>query len=107
MVSNLRAMTSEQIREFYGLPAGSKILGYAVHLPETDEFLAQVKSTRDVIQRLYARTPEMAKVWPNVKRAMREAKAITYKYAQVMVVLVCDTGDQIAVIEVASANEES
>ena len=65
---------SEVIREL-GLPENTKYLGYVVHLPQKDEFLAYTKETRVITERVFSKTPDAAKVYTSYDIALREAKA--------------------------------
>ncbi|TVT73153.1 MAG: hypothetical protein FHP92_14705 [Denitromonas halophila] len=46
-----------------GIPAEARFLGYAVHLVDADEFLAQLEITSEAIWRVWARRPEDALVF--------------------------------------------
>lgn len=41
----LKERSLEEIKREFGLPATAKFLGYGVHLPESDEFLAMLEQT--------------------------------------------------------------
>lgn len=57
-----------------GLPAESKFLGYVVHLPNEDEFLAYSKESAGIVQRAFAKTPHGAKIYSSYKKALRDSK---------------------------------
>lgn len=60
--------------EELGLPEGTQYLGYVVHLPNEDEFLAYSKASAGMVQRAFAKSPAGAKVYKSYKKAVRDAK---------------------------------
>ncbi|WP_372995630.1 hypothetical protein [Marinobacter sp.] len=63
----------EEVIAELGLPPESKFMGYVVHLPNEDEFLAFLKETSTAIKRGFVKSPSGAKVYQSYKRALRDA----------------------------------
>ena len=57
MDDTLRDVSIDEIIKEAGLPPDTKWLGYAVHLPDSDEFIAKVKNTKNGIVRVYSKSP--------------------------------------------------
>lgn len=91
-----KTSTTEIIKEL-GLPEGSKCLGYVVHLPNEDEFLAYCKETHEMTQRAFSKTPNGAKVYKVYKKALRDAKGCNQKAETY---LLFDIGSQLIVAPV-------
>lgn len=83
-----------EVMERLGIPSGSKYLGYVVHLPIEDEFLAFYLSKNNSIQKGFSKSPESALKYKNYKKALRHAKSCNKK-AEVW--LSFDIGRQIIV----------
>ena len=74
----------------------SKFLGYVVHLPHSDEFLAMSEEDEISEQRMWAKIPGMAIIYNNKKAAKKEAKS----YGKgALVVKLFDAGDQYIVAQ--------
>lgn len=80
--------------EELGLPEGTQYLGYVVHLPNEDEFLAYSKASAGMVQRAFAKSPAGAKVYKSYKKAVRDAKGCK-QHAEPY--LLFDLGDQYVV----------
>lgn len=63
----------QEVIEELGLPTESKLLGYVIHLPVEDEFLAFLKETSAIVKRGFEKTPEAAKLYQSYNRALRDA----------------------------------
>lgn len=64
-----------EIMEKLGIPKDSKYLGYVIHLPNEDEFLAFYQSTKSSVQRGFSRSPESAIKYKSYKKALSHAKS--------------------------------
>lgn len=93
---DLKKTTAEDIIKEHGLPEDAKCLGYVVHLPVEDEFLGKVINTPEMTQRFFTKTPDMAKVYSNHKKAIRDAKKCKQ---DAIVCLLFDVDDQYAVLD--------
>lgn len=77
-----------------GLPNNSKFIGYVVHLPNSDEFLALYQVTTSHIQRAFSKSPEHALKYKNLKKAIKHAQLVNQR-AEVW--LAFDTGKHITI----------
>ncbi|WP_434032703.1 hypothetical protein [Cupriavidus sp. a3] len=69
--------TPETIRASMGFPESCKFVGYVVHLPDSDEFVASASEPRPgVMFYEYAVTPGLAKVYPHHRAALKIADGI-------------------------------
>jgi hypothetical protein len=85
----------EGLREEYGFPENAKFCGYIVHLPESDEFLADIKITSSSSVRAFAKLPDYAKLFrhqADAEKAAKHCKQKTY------VAFLIDIGKQFCVI---------
>lgn len=80
-----------------GLPEGSQFLGYVVHLPDSDEFLASFEDTPEVTKRSFSQSPLLAKRYGDYHQALGESQACK-QHAEPW--LLFDTGDQLVVTPV-------
>ncbi|UOF19506.1 hypothetical protein [Pseudomonas syringae] len=51
----------DELREELGLPSGAPFLGYVVHIPESDEFLANFNGITFASYRSWTKNPAMAR----------------------------------------------
>jgi hypothetical protein len=77
-----------------GLPPDSKFVGYVVHNPEKDDFLASLDEQGDVIKRAYIGTPEGALVFDDYAEACRVADGIQKR---TIIGTLFDVGSQLVV----------
>ncbi|MCP3025165.1 hypothetical protein [Cupriavidus basilensis] len=69
--------TPESVRDNMGFPETCKFIGYVVHLPDSDEFLARATEPQPgVLLYQYAATPGLAKVYPQHHTASKVANGI-------------------------------
>lgn len=80
------------------LPKTTKFIGYGIHIPQRDEFLAKAEETNIGSVNIYTKTPEMAKTWETAKEAIQQVKEIQNKYNDACVVALIDVENQIAVL---------
>ena len=67
----------EAMRESMGFAASAKFVGYVVHLPDSDEFLADAMvSQRGVTVYRYGANPDLAKVFADYRGAAKQAAQI-------------------------------
>ncbi|MET2529920.1 hypothetical protein [Ralstonia pseudosolanacearum] len=67
----------EAMRESMGFAASAKFVGYVVHLPDSDEFLAgATEPQRGVKVYQYAANPDLAKVFADYRVAAKQAAPI-------------------------------
>ncbi|SOY77489.1 hypothetical protein CBM2589_U10006 [Cupriavidus taiwanensis] len=60
-----------------GFPESCKFVGYIVHLPDSDEFLAGASEPEPgAFLYKYAATPDLAKAYPNFRTALKIADGI-------------------------------
>jgi hypothetical protein len=62
-----------------GLPSNSKFLGYVVHLPDQDEFLAFSEENELLERSVFSQTPELAKIYDDYHSALKDSSACKYK----------------------------
>ncbi len=89
---------AETIKEL-GLPNDSKFLGYVVHLPAEEEFLSKIIESKECIQKVFAKTPELAIVYSDHKKAIKDSKKCKQ---ETLVCLLFDIGDQLIIIDIGS-----
>lgn len=78
-----------------GLPAGSKFCGYIVHLPNEDEFIAEIKDSAAVTKRIFCKIPDIAKRYQDHKKAIKDAEGCKQ---QTEICLLFDVKNQYAVV---------
>jgi len=83
--------TLSEIKAQIGIPESSQFLGYVVHVPSTDEFLAEAKEGGGVSFRAFVKGPELAQRYSEYDHAHRRAGE-SKKPAEVG--LLFDTGSQ-------------
>ena len=90
--NNERVKISDVIAEL-GIPANSQFLGYAVHRPDSDEFLVEYKEKDGAEKWIWAITPQLAHLYHDFHQALSHSTA--YDKAPTLVGLVFDIGDQL------------
>ena len=83
--------TIEEIIKGLDLPADSKAIGYVIHLPEKDEFVANIKDTAEIFSVAYTGRPELAERYETPEKAIFDAKKITKHKLLVCVLLESST----------------
>lgn len=76
------------------LPAESKFMGYVIHSPDRDDYLAKIEDKKNSVARAYVPTPEAALVFADYSEACLVAESITKK-TQIGVLF--DVGNQLFV----------
>lgn len=67
----------EAMRDSMGFPESCRFVGYVVHLPDSDEFLAGASEPHPgAALYQYAATPGLATVYPNFRAALKVADGI-------------------------------
>lgn len=80
-----------------GLPKSSVYLGYVIHQPESDDFLAAITIVADSSKRIFCKHPDVAKRYVSYNDALNEANRCILK-AEVLILF--DTGDEFHVAPV-------
>lgn len=93
MHSNKEQVNISVVIDELGIPPNSKFLGYAVHRPDTDEFLMEYKEKDGAEKWLWATTPQLAELYQDSQLALFHSKA--YDKAPTLVGLVFDIGDRL------------
>ena len=58
----------------FELPEGARVLGFVVHLPDSDEFLVVLEDSPDATLRMFVKgLPGYAKIYEKMQDAEREA----------------------------------
>lgn len=69
--------TPDVMRDSMGFPESCRFVGYVVHLPDSDEFLAGASEPQPgVVLYQYAAAPGLAKVYANFRTALKIADDI-------------------------------
>lgn len=84
------------IKKEYGLPDSAEFLGYGIHLPEPDEFLAMFEEAAGATKKAWAKDPQAALTVDNFADAYETSR----KCRGSIVVGMFDLGDQIYVAQV-------
>ncbi|HAV5546679.1 TPA: hypothetical protein JI101_07450 [Acinetobacter baumannii] len=69
-------VTIDEAKLRLGLPNTAEFLGYVIHLYDKDEFVGKVDETETVINRVYVKIPDLAKIYDAVEDAVNEALKI-------------------------------
>lgn len=93
MQNNTEQVKISDVIAELGLPANSKFLGYAVHRPDSDEFLMEHTEKDGAEKWLWAITPQLANLYQDYHQALSHSTA--YDKAPTLVGLVFDIGDQL------------
>jgi len=78
------------IIEEFELPRNTKFVGYVINMPESDEFLAEIKKDRGMKLYKWSETPEIAikfKIYEKAKRIIDQ-----YDKQRAVICLLLDTG---------------
>ncbi|AVH15341.1 MULTISPECIES: hypothetical protein [Acinetobacter] len=67
----------EDVRKELGLPDDAQSVGYVIHLPDPDEFVAEIIDNDMAFSVAYAKLPKMAKIYDEPELAIADAKKIT------------------------------
>lgn len=63
-----------QVIKDLGLPSETKFVGYVVHLPDSDEFLAMIEENEYLENRAWSKIPDLAKRYKSLDKARKEAR---------------------------------
>lgn len=74
--ADLIELTVSEAIEKMGIPKDAIFSGYVVHLPERDEFLANIEENDMMVKYAYAKTPILALKFEDVQEAIKIAKEI-------------------------------
>jgi hypothetical protein len=97
-MSRGRYPTEKQLRKHMNLQPSSKFLGWAVHLPGTDEFLAVHTAGPDAMLTAWTQGPKAARLFTSAPAA---GAIVTRQSRPAVLVAIFDVGADLAVIEVA------
>ncbi|MDC7716589.1 hypothetical protein PQU95_05105 [Vogesella sp. DC21W] len=92
----LNQRTLVDIKKEYGLPATAEFLGYGVHLPVPDEFLAMFEDTAVATKKAWCKNPQAALTMDSFADAYETSR----KCRDSTVVGIFDLGDQIYVAQI-------
>lgn len=67
----------EEVKQELGLPDDAQAIGYVIHLPDEDEFVAQIQDNHMIFSVGYTKLPEIAKIYEEPDQAIDDAKKIT------------------------------
>ncbi|MDD5578007.1 MAG: hypothetical protein PHY16_01845 [Methylobacter sp.] len=88
--------TIAKLQKEYGFPENAKFCGYIVHLPESCQFLTDLKITSSFIYWAFAKEPDLAKRFEFLADAEKVSKRCKKK---ANVGLLFDSGDQFYIME--------
>ncbi|WP_421863109.1 hypothetical protein [Motiliproteus sp.] len=92
-VGIVKRKVADIIKE-YDLPQETQLLGYVVHIEESDEFLAVHENTSEMERWGWSHTPENAKLYRRSDKAIKVAQRCK---SEAMVCSLFDTGPQLMV----------
>lgn len=81
----------DELKRDLGIPADAEFLGYGVHLEASDEFLAEFSGQGSVTSKMWAKTPETAKLFMEFSGAYDTSR----KCSGSVVVGIFDSGNQV------------
>ncbi|MDD2467014.1 MAG: hypothetical protein PHI97_23725 [Desulfobulbus sp.] len=86
----------EELRRTLGFPDGTAFLGYAIHLKESDEFLAELTDLPEegIVKKVWTSTPQHAVCYNTLSNALK----ILEECPNAVVVGLFDTGNQIMTV---------
>lgn len=93
MQNNTEQVRISDVIAELGLPANSQFLGFAVHRPDSDEFLMEYQENCGAEKWLWATTPQLAHLYHDFQQALSHSTA--YGKAPTLVGLVFDIGDKL------------
>lgn len=93
----------KKVIEDMGLPKGTKVKGYVIHLPDSDEFLADKTSDDDITGWVWGVSPEQAIKYKNAKKALGEIS--DYTKAKVDVCALLDLGKSYIALPIEDIKE--
>ena len=93
MQNNTQKVKISDVIAELGIPAHSQFLGYAVHRPDSDEFLMEYTEKDGLEKWLWATTPQLAHLYHDFQQAMSHSTA--YDKAPTLVGLIFDIDDQL------------
>lgn len=94
----LQQRSLADIKKQYGLPDTAEFLGYGVHLPEPDEFLATFEESAGATKKAWSKDPQAALMADSFADAYETSR----KCRGSIVVGMFDLGDQIYVAQVGA-----
>lgn len=94
----LKERSLDEVKKEFGLPATAEFLGYGVHLPEFDEFLAMFDQTVSATKKAWTKDPQAALTFDNFAGAYETSR----KCRNSIVVGMFDVGDQIYVAQIGN-----
>ncbi|EIT68375.1 MULTISPECIES: hypothetical protein [Hydrocarboniphaga] len=62
-----------EIKAEFGLPKTAEFRGFIVHLPDSDEFVVSIEVEPSATRRVFAATPEAAKIYDSESAAADDA----------------------------------
>ncbi len=69
-------ITIEEAKQRLELPDTAEFLGYVIHLFDKDEFVGKIEETEMAINRIYVKTPDLARIYETIEDAVGEALKI-------------------------------
>lgn len=81
----------DDLKRELNIPAEAEFLGYGVHLEASDEFLSEYEDIPAMIRKMWAKTPEMAKLFKDFSGAYEVAR----KCASSVVVGIFDSENKV------------
>lgn len=79
------------------LPENSKLLGYVVNIPHSDEYLADIHFGDGVVNKTIAKIPALAKVFDDIEDALKARDEFSYS---VDICLMFETDQQYLVLPI-------
>lgn len=79
------------------LPENSKLLGYVVNIPDSDEYLADIHFGDGVVNKTIAKIPALAKVFDDIEDALKARDEFSYP---VDICLMFETDQQYLVLPI-------
>lgn len=94
----LQQINIEEFIKESDLPENSQFVGYVVNIPHSDEYLADIQYGDDVVNKIIAKIPALAKVFDDIEDALKVREEFTYP---VDVCLMFETDQQFLVLPIS------
>lgn len=86
--------STDEIKRQMGLSEDCSFLGYVIHLPKTDEFLAKFEDDEYSTSKIWAAIPDLAIQYQDFHEAVKVLKAVSQPGRQTLLALLWEDNDR-------------